>query len=194
MALDLLLLIRHAERPTCAHDVGVAEDGSACPHSLSVTGWQRAGALVPLFRRLAASAPPLAMPTGLYACPSTAQAPSRRSVQTLGPLARALGLGIDTTVEKQDEDRLVGRLHRAAGIALVAWSHRRLPALAHGYLADSAAAAQVPTVWPEDRFDLVWIIDGPAEHRRLREIGQDLLAGDGAHAGRAPAAAGLGPT
>ncbi|GHC84959.1 hypothetical protein GCM10007320_29570 [Pseudorhodoferax aquiterrae] len=193
MALDFLMLIRHGERPRRAREAGVAEDGSACPHSLSVAGWQRAGALVPLFRQLAASAPALAVPTCLYACPATAQAPSRRSVQTLGPLARALGLEIDTTVEKQDESRLAACLQRTDGVALVAWSHQGLPALARAYLADSAAAAQVPAAWPKDRFDLLWIIDGPSVRRRLQEVGQDLLAGDGAPTGRAPTATGLRP-
>ena len=43
-----------------------------------------------------------------------------------------------------------------------------------------ADASTVPQVWPDDRYDLVWIIEpGPAGGGlRLRQVPQSLLAGD----------------
>ncbi len=47
----MIMLIRHAEKPLHPSDSphGVDPDGREDPHSLTVTGWIRAGALVELF-------------------------------------------------------------------------------------------------------------------------------------------------
>lgn len=178
MALDKLILIRHAERPTSDGKNGVTEAGSACPHSLTVKGWERAGALVPLLRRPAAHASALAIPSALFACPATAEAPSMRSLQTLQPLSAVLGLPINASVQKGDEAVLAAQLRQMSGVALVAWSHHGLPALARAYLEGADAVARVPSDWPEDRFDLVWVVDGPIGRRQFRELPQALMGGD----------------
>ncbi|WP_147283059.1 histidine phosphatase family protein [Pseudorhodoferax soli] len=177
MPLEHLLMIRHAERPG-SRQAGARPDGTACEHSLSVAGWQRAGALVPYFRCPQAFNAALARPSLLFACRATATAPSLRSVQTLHALAVALGLQVDDTFEKQDEARLADFLAQASGTALVAWSHHGLPGLARAFLRGSAAAAQVPSAWPEHRFDLIWLVDGPAEQRRFSVLPQLLMPGD----------------
>jgi hypothetical protein len=47
----MIILIRHAEKPlhTSGSPHGVNQQGQLDPHSLTVTGWIRAGALVGLF-------------------------------------------------------------------------------------------------------------------------------------------------
>ena len=47
----MIMLIRHAEKPLhpSGSPHGVDQDGQQDPHSLTVTGWIRAGALIELF-------------------------------------------------------------------------------------------------------------------------------------------------
>ena len=50
MPADQIIVIRHAQKPT--HNpkhVGIREDGTADPESLTVRGWQHAGALAAVF-------------------------------------------------------------------------------------------------------------------------------------------------
>ena len=45
-----------------------------------------------------------------------------------------------------------------------------------GYLGD---ASKVPQTWPDDRYDLVWVLETDEQGRvGLREVPQMLLAGD----------------
>jgi hypothetical protein len=63
------------------------------------------------------------------------------------------------------------------GDVLVAWEHERLPLIANRLVGDQSS---VPQLWPDDRFDLVWVFEpGPTGGgRRLRQVPQLLLAGD----------------
>ena len=63
------------------------------------------------------------------------------------------------------------------GHILVAWEHRRIPLIANQLVGDSAS---VPQMWPDERFDVVWVFEpDPSTGRfRLRQVPQLLLAGD----------------
>ena len=64
-----IMIIRHAEKPDPGKTLGVSPTGHEDPRSLSVRGWQRAGALVALFgpERLRRANPLLATPTAIFA-------------------------------------------------------------------------------------------------------------------------------
>jgi hypothetical protein len=87
-----ILLIRHAEKPD-GSNAGVSPSGSADEKSLTVAGWQRAGALVCLF------APPdgfprnpaLATPRFIFASHSS----SRRPEQSVRPLAEKIDIQVN---------------------------------------------------------------------------------------------------
>src|SRR5689334_25395283 len=89
----MIMLIRHAEKPLHASGSphGVNPEGQQDPHSLTVTGWIRAGALIELF------APSHGEPRAELRRPDTiygsahAGSQSKRSVQTVSPLAARLG-------------------------------------------------------------------------------------------------------
>jgi hypothetical protein len=79
----------------------------------------------------------------------------------------------------QDElDGLAQAILACDGDVLVAWEHKRIPFIANRIVADPAT---VPQTWPDDRYDLVWVLE-PAEAAqpgfRLRQVPQLLLAGD----------------
>jgi hypothetical protein len=45
MTTDRIVFIRHVEKPGVDAAIGLEADGTANPESLTVRGWQRAGAL-----------------------------------------------------------------------------------------------------------------------------------------------------
>jgi hypothetical protein len=173
-------LIRNAEKQLGdGPPYGVLADGSPDPNSLTPRGWQRAGALVNLFvpRPEQAGSSPFATPDHLFASEIGPHSHSRRPLETLQPLSERLGLGIQEPVLQDALDELVAVIRRSHGHVLVAWEHKRIPLIVDRLLGE---AAPCPQVWPDDRFDLVWILEpDPAEGRlAFRQVPQLLLAGD----------------
>ncbi|HTV91764.1 MAG TPA: hypothetical protein VMG98_03520 [Verrucomicrobiae bacterium] len=161
------MLIRHAEKPNDSPPpFGVKEDGAQSQHALLVKGWQRAGALVAFF-----SAPTLAeiaVPTYLYAPSDDA-----RSIQTIAPLARRLGVTADQTAAVGDEASLAASITLRDGVVLVAWEHKHIPLIANRFTSNA------PKVWPGDRFDVVWVLDRQSSgSHSFVQVPQTLLAGD----------------
>src|SRR5690349_15940597 len=96
------MVIRHAEKPNSL-DGGVSPTGVRDKSSLSVKGWQRAGALAVLFSPSGITAQPaLAVPRYLFASVVSSQRP----VQTVVPLSRKLNLSI-TGGRRGEERKLV---------------------------------------------------------------------------------------
>ncbi len=180
MACDKIMLIRHAERPSADKSVrGVAFDGQKDKESLTVRGWQRAGALVrffaPLHDRFAQKA--LARPAALYACRAAPEDPSLRPQHTLVPLAELLGVKLNGDHFHGDEMALVKDALSGEGPALIAWKHDAMHVIANAILRDKTTA---PQHWPYSRYDLVWIFDRRGERWAFSQVPQLLLAGDSA--------------
>ena len=183
------MLIRHAEKPDAdgSEPLGIAATGEPDPESLTVRGWQRAGALVQLFsqpemlRQSQYSA--LAQPTRLFASAVGKGSPSRRPAETLMPLAERLQLPVETPYTKTQTDflgQLLGSAAKQGGTqstVLVAWEHSQIPDLARTI---TGQADLIPAEWPADRFDLVWVLVWQASSRRftLTQVNQRLLTGD----------------
>ena len=173
-------LIRHAEKQLGVeppHSVSV--DGVPDPESLTPRGWQRAGALIGLFVRRPdqPSRGIFPTPAHLFASELGPHSQSRRPRQTLQPLSERLGLAIDERFVQDDLDDLVQAILACDGDVLVAWEHKRIPLIANRIIGSSTT---VPQVWPDDRYDLVWVLepDPTSGHLELRQVPQMLLAGD----------------
>ncbi|HMD02633.1 MAG TPA: hypothetical protein VKG44_06650 [Candidatus Baltobacteraceae bacterium] len=177
-----IMLVRHAEKSMgAAPPFGINEDGVQDKHSLTARGWQRAGALVPFF-----TAPDttkgLETPTAIYAAAVGGAAMSTlgddvsnslRPQQTATPLARKLALALDTRFPLGEEAALARDILGRDGVVLVAWEHKHIPAIA------SALGANAPSAWPDERFDVVWVLDRRADGSYgFLEIDQALLDGD----------------
>jgi broad specificity phosphatase PhoE len=176
----VIMLVRHAEKPVgVGPPHGVTVEGVEDPESLTPRGWQRAGALVHLFAPGddPRAAPPLPTPTHLFASKVAIGSSSRRSLQTLQPLADRLGLSVDSGFLKGEHAGLIEAIRTIDGVALVSWEHALIPSMATLLV---GAAGQVPSAWPDDRYDLVWIFepDATAGRFRFRQAAQLLLAGD----------------
>jgi hypothetical protein len=173
----MIMLIRHGEKPLhpSGSPHGVNPDGEADPHSLTVTGWIRAGALVELFAPSRGEPPQeLRRPDTIYAS-AHAGGHSKRSIQTVGPLAGRLGLEIVKRYAAGDEARLTREISTRPGATLIAWHHEALHRIAH-HLGKVNPAP--PRYWPPDRFDVIWTFT-PNEHGwRFAQIPQILLPGD----------------
>jgi len=173
----MIILIRHAEKPLhpSGSPHGVNPDGQQDPHSLTVTGWIRAGALVELFAPSRSAPPPeLRRPDTIYAS-AHAGGHSKRSLQTVGPLAARLGLEVVKRYAAGDEAHLTKEISTRPGATLVAWHHEALHRIGH-HLGDVHPSP--PDYWPPDRFDLIWTFTRGGHGWHFAQIPQLLLPGD----------------
>ena len=171
MPADQIIVIRHAEKPTRSpKHKGIREDGTADPESLTVRGWQHAGALAAVFAGQGANAsdPLVPRPAVIFAA-GTGQkkvriegkevdvgSHSRRPLQTVAPLAAALNLAPVTTYTKGEERALVADALGRPGTVLICWQHQNIPLIGNLIVGDETT---VPQSWPEDRYDLIWLFD-----------------------------------
>lgn len=176
------MFIRHGEKP--ADDGpphGVNVKGEKDPHSLSIRGWTRAGALAARFSQEPLPAP-LAVPGRIIATKSNDDYRSRREIDTATPLARRLGLSVDEDFSHKHAQQMSASVLADARPTLVVWHHGSMPEVLAEFPVSNAA--DVPTQWPEDRFDLVWTLqrDPDGQTYRYACVVLELLDGDGAAA------------
>jgi hypothetical protein len=183
MATTEILLLRHAEKPdrseSCA---GITQEGRKDAKSLTVRGWQRAGALAVLLapNRLISSSLP--RPDRIYASAfREGGGHSRRPEQTVQPLAHKLGCPVDLTWALHQEEAFGTALAAGVGTALVCWQHQGLAALARAIAAPQPLSAlPADWSWPDDRYDVIWSLrrENPSEIWHFTQYCQSLLSGD----------------
>jgi hypothetical protein len=181
---DVVMFIRHAEKPAeSGTPQGINHKGEADPHSLSVRGWTRAGALAALF----AYAPHdshvgIVVPDRVIATKSSDGYKSKREVNTATPVARRLNVDVDESFDHSQAKELAASLLQHSGDALVVWHHGSMPEVIS--LLPVSNRGDIPAHWPDDRFDLIWVLtrDESAQAYRFAEVEQALLDGDAAPA------------
>lgn len=170
MTLRRLLIIRHAEEHETA---GLLETGQADQHSLTVRGWQRAGALVGLFDADGALRPDM-----IHASAIAPDSESRRPQQTVAPLLAAMrksgDVGYSDVHAKHDTEALMADVLTRDGVVLIAWEHSRIP----DCVACLPDAPATPEKWPSERYDLIWSFERTGSGWDFTEIHQSLLPGD----------------
>ena len=179
----LIMIMRHAEKPAeSGPPYGVTPNGVRDDDSLSVRGWQRAGALVAFF-----ASPPreskLGTPSVIYAARATRREPSIRTAATVLALAERLGTAVTLrkSFAKGQELALAKSAMRRRGAVLICWDHRHIPALARALRLSARATEKLPAEWNEERFDLIWRFRRKKDGTyRFRCVPQRLLAGDDA--------------
>ncbi|WP_245747088.1 phosphoglycerate mutase family protein [Paraburkholderia lycopersici] len=154
-------------------------DGCTDEASLAVRGWQRAGALIQIFSAREDEHEGL-RPSTVYAAGAGMGNGSKRSMQTVAPLVAVLRaraqVRYETTYAKDDGAALMADVLMQTGVVLIAWEHKVLPSL----VAHLPAAPSVPCAWPDDRFDVIWMLDRTACGWSFVQQPQLLLAGDSA--------------
>lgn len=181
MTPDRIMIIRHAEKPV-GDDAGpgIEANGAVDPESLTVRGWQRAGALARFFCPKDGASSAQRKPAAVFATGSGPGSKSKRSMQTVAPLVALLKETspvhyVDSHL-KDDREALMTEVLAQPGVVLIAWEHKVLPSLV-GCLPDAPAA---PAHWPDDRYDMVWVFDRTPRGWSFTQLPQLLLAGDSA--------------
>jgi len=175
-AEQVIMLIRHAEKPLpSGRASGISPAGRPDGRSLTVDGWQRAGALVELFAPARGNPPAgLRRPDAVYAS-AARNGRSRRSFETVEPLARQLGVGVIDRYAPGEEAKLVGDLVSRPGASLVSWHHKSLTKIIDNL---GEIAPTPPRLWPRDRYDMVWVFVRVGDGWRFSQVPQLLLPGD----------------
>ena len=154
-----IMIIRHAEKHTNgAGERSVNSHGRHARHELTVRGWLRAGALAPFFAPAAGlpAESPISTPSTIFASAATRRSPSLRPLHTVRPLAERIGVPIDTSFACGQEAALAEAAQSARGPALIVWHHSHICELARLI---SGPSTPIPGSWPDDRFDVVWVLD-----------------------------------
>lgn len=173
-----VMIIRHAEKPGEAWPgPGLTEDGETNARALVIRGWERAGAWAALFGSGLGGAD-YPTPEVLFAARPEGSA-SRRSADTLQPLAARLGLTLDLAFAQDEEGRLMDRVLGLGGVVLISWEHRMI---GEGILPRIPVEPGVvlPAQWPKDRYDIVLRFDrrAGADRFAFRQLCPRLLSGD----------------
>jgi hypothetical protein len=175
-----IMVIRHAEKPAKSGEpYGINSHGNKHSESLTVEGWQRAGALVCLF---APTHGPLqhaelATPRFLYASGIGHHSHSKRSQETITPLSAKIGHQINTHYHKDKYESMVSHALKCDAAVLICWEHQDIPGIANKILGNTTTA---PQKWLEHRFDMVWVfdLDSAEGTYTFHQVPQCLLAGD----------------
>jgi hypothetical protein len=170
------MLIRHAEKPLpTGPRSGISPSGRQDKRSLTVEGWLRAGALVELFAPMRGRPPAgLWRPEAVYAA-AARHGRSRRSIETVEPLVRQLGLEVDDRYEPGQEAELAAELIDRPGATLVSWHHKSLSKIVDNL---GEITPWPPRRWPADRYDMVWVFVRVGDGWRFEQVPQLLLPGD----------------
>ena len=174
------MLLRHAEKPVKnGVPFGVNRKGQRSKEALTVRGWQRAGALANLFApangQLQHSS--LAIPQFLYASKPLLRKGSRRSLQTLMPLAEKLAIKINSDFQRSEFEAMLEDVFSRKGVVLICWQREYIPDIASLILGKKNVA---PADWPEDRYDMIWVftLNRSSSGYGFRQVAQELLGGD----------------
>ena len=145
-----IMIIRHAEKPpespAAPPPFGVTPDGAQDDRSLSVRGWQRAGALVSFFVPSRPVPSSIKAPQFIYAVkvdgddekPRDAAGirigtKGKRTQQTIAPIAEKLGAAVtlNFAFDKGDEVAMITSAMACPGAVLICWVHENIPRIAN---------------------------------------------------------------
>jgi TQXA domain-containing protein len=172
----IIMVIRHGEKPTTSTETGFEPDGTPNRDALTIRGWQRAGALAALFDPVDRPLPAgLRRPERIVAARTEDDGRHLRERQTVAPLADKLGLPVQSDHSVPEVAAAGAAIAPLTGATLVCWEHKLLPRIVEGL---GPVSPTPPTVWPDDRFDLVWVFTRSGAGWIFSQVPQLLLEGD----------------
>jgi hypothetical protein len=161
-----VLIIRHAEKPDSGPD-------------LSPDGYERAQLLVNYFETNP-NVTEYGTPVAIYAMrPDKSALSSNRPVETVTPLAQALGLQIqEKYVRKQTAELVQDILSNPAyegKMVLICWEHHAISDIVANFGVDP-----LPAAWPDDDFGSVWEINFSGDQiSSFKQFSEHLMPDDG---------------
>lgn len=172
----VVIIVRHAEKPEPGVADGVDHKGRPSGHGLTPRGWSRAGALAVRMAHAGSSGDSLARPERVYATATDPHHDSDRPRLTAHGIAKRLDLDMLDHMGRGDEPKLAKEVVGSSEPTLIVWDHGHIPTLTRAF--PIASGVDVPDAWPEDRFDLYWILSPGEDGYTLTILPQELLAGD----------------
>src|SRR5205823_5467594 len=155
----VIVIIRHGEKPD-GSSAGIDASGHPDSSSLTMLGWTRARRLADVFAPAqGAPRPGVFRPKAIYAAGANDNGEGERTRETVAPLAQRLGITVNTSYGKGDEDALVAEAASRPGPTLICWQHGEIPAIIQAF---NAVTPTPPTEWPDDRFDVIWTLTATA--------------------------------
>lgn len=160
-----VLIIRHAEKPSDANDP-----------NLSAKGALRANALTGLFK-IHPEYASNGLPAAVYGAKYIPGKNSKRSVETVTPLAQSLGLQVQTPYVGSEAALLGDSILKSNAVdgkvVFIAWAHGSIPALA------AALKGDCPQIWDGDQvFDRIWDIEYLNVGTKCTDLPQSLFPDD----------------
>ena len=172
----LVMIIRHGEKPLKKKGgPGIDPAGNVDDHSLTPVGWQRARALADVFDGQGPTPAGLTRPATIFAAGANENGQGARTRETVMPLAEKLGVRVDATFGKGDEQALARAVAEQPGPTLISWQHSEIPDIAQSF---GAVSPTPPGEWPDDRYDVVWTLLKTQSGWRFSQIPQMVLPGD----------------
>lgn len=171
-----VIIVRHAEKPEPGESHGVDHKGRPTDHGLTPRGWARSGALAARMAYAGNPGDAIIRPQQVYATATDPHHASDRPRLTAHGIAQRLDLDMLDHLGRGDESKLAAEVRDSGKHTLVVWDHGHIPDLAHAF--GMATGVDVPSVWPEDRFDLYWVLTPGDDGYALAILPQELLAGD----------------
>jgi hypothetical protein len=173
----VVMIIRHGEKPAKEDSLpGIDATGRPDDSSLTQVGWNRAHRLVDVFDGGAGqSRPGVVVPKALYAAGANDNGEGTRTRETVQPLADKLGLTVNTSFGKGEEQQLADAVVKGPGPALISWQHGEIPDIADSF---GAVTPEPPKDWPDKRFDMIWILTATTDGWTFQQIPEMVLPGD----------------
>lgn len=175
----LSLFVLHSTVDAMPTRVLMIRHGEAAEHSigLSLRGKTRAMALVPFIMETD-YLQDFGHPVALFAHSPNQSEPSKRPIETLQPLSKALGLGINTTYTHDNWDTMVDYVKKNSAFdgktVLICWGQKNM-----SLIAERLGVSPRPLPWPTETFDRIWIIDFvPGGKETIRNYPMRLIYGD----------------
>lgn len=174
----VIMVIRHGEKPD--EDMsplpGITATGAEDDSSLTRVGWDRANGLVNVFDPAQGPIRPgLVRPSAIFAAGANEDGEGVRTRETVSPLAQKLGIQLNTTYGKGDEESLIAAVTSRPGPTLICWQHGEIPAIAEAL---GSVTPTPPDEWPAERFDVVWTFTKTASGWSFAEVPEMVLPGD----------------
>ncbi|NNN05524.1 MAG: histidine phosphatase family protein [Elusimicrobia bacterium] len=159
-----VIVIRHGEKPPSGPD-------------LDEQGYARAQALVGFFQNNPAVTQ-FGTPAAIYAMDPKGPNGSLRAIETVTPLAQALGLSINKDYKRKDIPQLVQDILSNSAYdgktVLICWEHRVIPDIV-----DAFGWTSAPQSWAGSSFDRAWVLTFTGDRvTDFVDVPEHVLPGD----------------
>jgi hypothetical protein len=175
----LVMIIRHGEKPgekKTGDLPGFDETGAPDDSSLTQVGWDRAHGLVNVF------APDggqprrgLARPTAIFSAGANDNGEGQRTRETIAPLAKKLGIQVDSSFGKGEEEQLMEKVTSQPGPTLICWQHGEIPAIAEAF---GNVTPTPPSKWPDSVYDVIWTLTKTSDGWAFAQLPEMVLPED----------------